>query len=174
MYDLNIDGFTSEHDLMQIEKWASSVPKNGVIVELGSYKGRSSYAWAMSCDSSVTVYCLDIFMEHFIDEFIQNTKDIKNIKPIQCHIPLTYGKWVDQEIDIFFLDGNHSNPDDIEAINHFLPLIKKGGVICGHDYYPHRDDPDAMVIIDNIKILEERLNQKVQTFEHSSLWAFNV
>jgi hypothetical protein len=80
--------------------------------------------------------------------------------------------WVNQPIDLFFLDGRHQNPEDIDAINYFLPLIKKGGILCGHDYYPiERHTPD---IIDNVRELEDRLNQKVVHPKGTSLWMFKV
>jgi predicted O-methyltransferase YrrM len=172
MYDLNIDGFMVEFELIQLAKWAEQVPANGIIVEAGSYKGRSSYAWAKSCDPTVSVYCLDRFYDDFENEFIANTKDIPNIIPIKCEIPYNMNSWVPQPIDVFFLDAAHENPADIDAINYFLPLIKKGGLICGHDYYPiERHTPD---IIDNVRELEQRLNQPVFNPPGTSLWAFKV
>lgn len=172
MYDLNIYGFMMEPELQQIEKWAASVPKNGIIVEVGSYKGRSAVAWAKSCDPSVTVYCLDRFGDECFDDFKENTKDIPNIIPIKCNVPYSMDSWVDQPIDIFFLDGSHHNPEDIDAINHFLPLIKKGGLICGHDYYPvEGHTPD---IIENVRLLEQKFNTPVNNPPSTSLWSFIV
>jgi predicted O-methyltransferase YrrM len=172
MYDLNIDGFMMEPELKQIEEWASMVPPGGIIVEVGSYKGRSSIAWSTSCDPSVTVYCLDRFRDEYQAEFVTNTSGIPNIIPIKGDIPYDMGGWVDQPIDLFFLDGMHSNPYDIDAINHFLPLIKKGGLLCGHDYYPvEKHSPD---IIANIRELEKRLDQEVDNPYNTSLWSFNV
>ena len=171
MYNLNIDGFMEEFELIQLAKWAEEVPKDGIIVEVGSYKGRSSYAWAKSCDPSVTVYCCDRF-DDSEDEFKLNTKDIPNIIPIKGNIPYDMGGWIPRPIDVFFLDGAHKNPEDIDAINYFLPLIKKGGIICGHDYYPiERHTPD---IINNVRMLEERLNQPVFHPSGTSLWMFTV
>jgi hypothetical protein len=172
MYDLNIEGSTSESELIQISKWASQVPAGGIIVEVGSFKGRSAYAWAASCDNSIKVFCLDFFRKWFYREFIENMKGVTNVTPIRCNVPYYMDDWIDQEIDIFFLDGAHTNPQDLDAINYFLPLIKKGGILCGHDYYPI--DNNTPNVTDNIKMLEERLDQKVQTFEGTSLWAFNI
>ena len=172
MYDLNIDGFMEQRELIQIEKWASEVPNNGVIVEVGSYKGRSSYAWAASCDPSVTVYCMDGFDPTFYDIFKENMKDFSNVVQLPSIVPYQMPGWTDQPIDIFFLDAAHTNPEDIDAINYFLPLIKKGGLICGHDYYPDRDYcPD---IISNVKELESRLGQEVINPDGTSIWAFRV
>ncbi|MHA1126805.1 MAG: hypothetical protein ACTSQX_14360 [Candidatus Heimdallarchaeota archaeon] len=56
MYDLSIPGWANEEQLKEIERLAKLVPKNGKIVEIGAYLGRSSFAWAKSCHPSVTVY----------------------------------------------------------------------------------------------------------------------
>lgn len=86
MYNLDIEGFMTESELIQIEKWAHEVPANGIIVELGSFKGRSAYTWAKSCDPSVTVYCIDAFQEWYSD-FLVNTKECTNIITIKGFFP---------------------------------------------------------------------------------------
>lgn len=171
MYDLNIDGFMEELELIQIAEWAELVPQNGIIVEIGSYKGRSSYAWATSCHSSVTVFCFDQRHEQG-DEFSKNTQHIKNIVPIKSYVPYNMNNWNVQPVDVFFLDGTHSNPQDIDAINYFIPLLKQGGLLCGHDYYPDTNNcPD---IISNVRHLEERFNSEVYHPNGTSLWAFRL
>ena len=55
-YNLRIPGRFTERELWAIEAMAKSVPPGGVVVEVGSYLGLSSYAWAKSVDPSVTVY----------------------------------------------------------------------------------------------------------------------
>ena len=173
MFDLSIEGHMTEKELVQIECWASFVPKNGIIVELGSYKGRSSVAWAKSCDPSVTVYCLDYFNGEYYNDFYTNTKDIKNIIPIKGKAPYNdLPDFKQNSIDIFFLDGHHANPEDIDAINFFLPLIKKGGMLCGHDYFPTTECQDD--ICRNIRDLEVRLNQQVTTIKYTTLWQFQI
>ena len=40
------------------------------------------------------------------------------------------------KVDSVFIDANHDYDQVINDIDSWLPLIKPGGVICGHDYYP--------------------------------------
>lgn len=58
-YNLRIPGQFTERELWAIEALAKLVPPGGVVVEVGSFLGMSSYAWAKSVDPSVTVYCID-------------------------------------------------------------------------------------------------------------------
>ena len=52
--DITARGFMTLQELEQIANWAKEVPENGVIVEVGSYVGRSACAWAMAQSSSKT------------------------------------------------------------------------------------------------------------------------
>lgn len=72
-------------------------------------------------------------------------------------------------VDIFFLDGMHSNPEDINAINFMMRYLKPGSILCGHDYADSAPD-----VIANTKELEKRLNQKVTLYPGTSLWSFRI
>ncbi len=40
----------------------------------------------------------------------------------------------DGYFDLVFIDANHNKEEVLKDIEAWLPLIKKGGIICGHDY----------------------------------------
>ena len=176
MYDLNVTGWMEENDLKQIELWAQSVPAGGTIVEVGSYQGRSAVCWATSCDPSVTVYCIDPFTvtptRNDYKEFIKNTEHLKNIIPIRGLSPYDIS-YPETPIDIFFLDAEHANPSDLDSLEYFIPFIKKGGLLCGHDYNtePGCMPPDLEA---NVKMLEQRFNQPVTLYPGTLLWSFRV
>lgn len=164
--DIPVRGFMTLRELEQIASWAKEVPENGVIVEVGSYVGRSACAWAMA-DPTVKIYCIDYF--EYMDEFVDNTSQYPNIIPIRGQSPNAI-RYPGDLIDIFFLDAAHTNPSDILNIEYFLPLIKPGGLLCGHDY----GDPRYPDIMTNIKMLEDRLGQKVTHHERTSLYSFRI
>jgi predicted O-methyltransferase YrrM len=175
MYDLSITGFMSEQELIVISDIASKVPENGVIVELGSYKGRSAVAWASSCHPSVTVYCIDMFATpdlsepDFFEEFKENTKHLPNIIPIRgvCPIILDYPR---DSIDVFFNDATHYNPYDWNNIEYFRKFIKPGGLLMGHDY-KNETYPDVAI---NVTRLEEELNQSVTHYHNTYIYSFRI
>jgi len=187
MYDLSIEGWMSEEELKQIEIWASSVPPDGVIVEVGSFKGRSTVAWATACHPSVTVYAIDKFHDSrrgdFYNEFLSNTSHLKNIKPLRGETPKKV-KYEGTPIDVFFLDAAHVNPTDTIIINYYLPFIKKGGILCGHDYYDKSMfDLDFITTYDvkyfsavnaNVKFLEVLLKKEVTLYRNTTLWSFAI
>jgi len=175
MYDMSINGHMNETELQVIETWASKVPENGVIVEVGSLYGRSAVAWAKSCDPSVKVYCVDAFYDakeerDFYDEFCENTKDISNIHPVVQVCPyFPYARYVEKPADIFFIDAAHKNPNDWEIIQYALKNLKSGGLLCGHDYLSVF--PDVKL---NVNRLEELLGKQATFYSGTSLWSFVV
>ena len=175
MYDTTIDGHMNESELRCIERWASAVPENGVIVEVGSLYGRSAVAWAKSCDPSVNVYCVDAFFDpttgaDFYPQFQENTKDIPNIIPVPNLCPwFPYSRYVDRAADIFFIDAAHKNPNDWEIIQFALKNLKSGGLLCGHDYLSMF--PDVKL---NVNRLEEMLGKQATFYSGTSLWSFVI
>jgi predicted O-methyltransferase YrrM len=175
MYDMSIKGHMNKTELQCIERWASEVPENGVIVEVGSLFGRSAVAWANSCDPSVNVYCVDAFYDaqadvDFYDEFHENTKDIPNIHPVARLCPFfKYSKHIGEPADIFFIDAAHFNPNDWHIIMFGLRNLKSGGLLCGHDYSTYWPD-----VVENVKRLEEQFDKPVTLYPETSLWSFVV
>ena len=189
----NVLGWMTDLEVRVIQNLAKRVPDNGVIVEVGSFFGRSSCAWADS-KPNATVICIDTFMEHYrvkhkVDEaickannfpesnkvynlyesFLENTKQFSNIRMIRGMSPQGI-QYTGESIDLFFLDASHTNPNDWENIEFFLPLIKSGGTISGHDYIPNTF-PD---VVENVAKLEAMLGVKAEIFEASSIWAIKL
>ena len=175
MYNLDIDGYMSELELIQIEKWASEVPESGLIMEVGCLYGRSAFTWASSCHPSVKVFCVDFFYDintdlDFQDIFDENTKNLANLVTIKTFSPyFQYSKYTDKMLDVFFLDAAHNNPFDWDNIKFALYKLKPGGILCGHDY--HESWPD---VVENVKRLEKLLAQQVTTYPNTMLWSFKV
>jgi hypothetical protein len=56
-------------ELELIARTAAEVRPRGVIVEIGSFAGRSSVHWAANSDPTVAVYCMDPFDTVCCDEY---------------------------------------------------------------------------------------------------------
>jgi predicted O-methyltransferase YrrM len=185
-YNKKIPGWLGDFDLVAISKLASNTPKNAIIAEVGSMHGKSAYCIATSAPTA-SLYCYDLWREDLvrssdeidrsnsIDEFKKHVGMCKNIIPTR----IKSADDINHEnlsIDMFFLDAAHTNPSDWEWIEFWLPKIKSGGVICGHDYYqPGKHTkvhyPD---INENIEKLEKILDQKVTTYVASCIWSFKL
>lgn len=130
------------------EQWfftaARKAPNQAVIVEIGSFLGRSTVSFALGCvGTSKHVYAIDLFegdndmygSGNFEDRFIQNIRACGvelYVTPIKKH-SLEVAKTWKKPIDILFIDGSHAYEDVKADFDAFYPHVKKGGVIAFHD-----------------------------------------
>lgn len=138
-YTNNIDGWMEEGEL----KWLYSMAKDmDSIVEIGSWKGRSTHALLNGCKGAV--WAVDHFKgspgEHLTDDaqtkdvskiFMKNVGHFKNLELLKMDSIEASKKFKDRSIDMVFIDGAHSHEAVKADIEAWLPKTKK--MICGHD-----------------------------------------
>lgn len=186
-HNLTIPGWFGEGDILGLSSLASQI-KNGTIIELGSMHGRSAYCLSKSSPTS-NIFCLDfwsgwmattqddIARPNSIDTFKSYiTEECTNVTPIQVFPDTKVTPLWEEPVDMVFIDTLHENPDDWNLIEFWLPKVKKGGIICGHDYYcPDNSEichyPD---VVANCNRLEGILDKKVTIHQYSALWSFII
>lgn len=121
-------------------------------VEVGSWKGRSSVFMAVEIINSgfdIQFDCVDTWsgsVEHqnlysivnntLYKEFMLNIKPVKKyINPIRTTSVEASSFYDDLSLDFVFIDASHEYEDVKADILAWLPKIKKGGTIAGHDYH---------------------------------------
>ena len=145
---LATQGWMSETELTYLAECAQ---KSKEIVEIGCYKGRSANAIAPHTNGILT--CVDIWSESgtdgwYYDVFMENTKEYKNIVPVN-HSSIYAARMfqgLGKTFDMIFIDAAHDEynfPLDIVA---WRPLLRPGGILCGHDY-----SPEFPAVIDTVK-----------------------
>jgi predicted O-methyltransferase YrrM len=187
----NIPGFLTPADLKALYQLASSLSENSIIVEIGSLYGKSAVQLARSAPNS-TINCFDFWQGwqiapddgitriNVLETFKSFTKDYTNIKAKQITHSPNGAEWGNQLVDMVFIDADHHNPADWEIIEYWMPKIKKGGILCGHDYDGRVDcEPAFPDVNENIDRLEKMLDQNVTTYNTldiggSSVWSFRV
>ena len=171
----------SDAELYQVINLAKRVPKNGVIVEVGSLYGLSSWHLAKYCDPSVTVFCIDPFQrEQWIVELVEKpqnappfcraafehyTSDCHNIVPIQGYSPNSIKGWK-LPIDLYLEDAVHTNPILHANIKFWSELVKPQGIVSGHDY--SKDFPD---VVAEVNALSMQLKCQIQLID--TFWVLN-
>lgn len=125
--------------------------KAGVIVEVGTWLGRSTVFILDICrQKGNTIYCVDTWAGSASDEtsdmarrfdvydaFVKNMSQYgagEYLRPTKGNSVTVAKRFDDRSIDLVMIDGDHayeSVRDDIEA---WLPKIRPGGTIMGHDY----------------------------------------
>lgn len=125
-------------------------PSGSKFVEVGSWKGKSSAYMAVEIANSnkkIDFYCIDTWegsVEHEGMEELSRLYDIfiDNMRPVEpYYFPLklksleAVSKFEDESLDFVFIDASHEY-DDVKAdILAWLPKVKPGGILAGHDYY---------------------------------------
>ena len=122
---------------------------DGKIVELGAWKGRSSaflVVEAYNKSSKIEVHIVDTWGGNPFDGSQDQSTDlyhkfISNMsllaRPYQAHRMTTNeaaGLFKDESLDAVFIDADHSYEAVKMDIQNWMPKVRKGGILAGHDY----------------------------------------
>jgi hypothetical protein len=124
---------------------------NAHFVEIGCWKGRSASFMCVEIiknNKNIKFDCIDTWRgseEHQNNLEVQNDTlyniFLENMKPVESYYTAIRSKSVDasklyspQSLDFIFIDGDHSHDAVIQDILSWLPKVKSGGILAGHDY----------------------------------------
>lgn len=133
----------------------TNLPEKATIVEIGSWRGRSTCCLATYVKESnkdIKIHAIDTFegsdekvhreimskmTKSLYDDFISNINacgvaDL--ITPMKMTSIEASEKFKDKTVDFIFIDGAHDYDSVKEDIDAWLPKVKSGGLICGDDY----------------------------------------
>ena len=115
--------------------------KDSIVCEIGSFEGKSSELFALLVKS---VYCVDPwdlyheigdeFMsqsENKFDDVLKRYNNIIKIKNFSVDVSKTFEN---EFFDCVYIDGDHNYEPVKQDIQHWIPKVKNGGFISGHDY----------------------------------------
>jgi hypothetical protein len=134
---LTIQGWMTADELRWLAGMAEQVES---VAEIGSWKGRSTYALGSMC--SGPVYAIDTWLgsdepEHeearkrdIFADFTANTQDLKNVQPVK--MKSQYAASAVPDVDMVFIDGGHTYEEVKADIEAWSGKAKK--FLCGHDY----------------------------------------
>lgn len=176
-YNLSIPGFMRPVELRHLDGLVSTLAPGAIVVEVGSMFGRSSYCIAKS-NPGVTLYCVDQWKGDVVPRYPEFTNSLTEFQKytaacpniITKHIEQTHVEWDGGKVDMVFIDaGCHANPIEWEIVQYWLPKIKNGGLLTGHDYHPVYPD-----VIANVARLENMGYRKLSPRLNSSIWSFKT
>lgn len=130
--DPKIEGFLLYSEMIWLYLTAKKM-KN--IVEIGSWKGKSSHVLATACPGKVTL--VDNFSRHerfgpdSESELKRNMSGFKNVEMLKMDSIEAASHFADNSIDMVFIDGAHDKESVQRDLNAWYPKCKK--LICGHD-----------------------------------------
>jgi hypothetical protein len=156
---MRIDGWMTYWELKWLYESVLQVPYGELIVEIGTWKGRSTAALYTAAGNNKTVVTVDTWLGqpdlrntthheateiNLFDVFMSNMTSL-SIKPEpykKGNLGAQYlymesvdaAKYFDNDsISMLFIDGDHSKAgEDIDA---WYDKVKSGGIVCGHDWH---------------------------------------
>lgn len=150
------------------------VKPNFKIVEIGSFSGVSSECLANACD---LLYCVDIWnsdpnyfeidgakIDKAFGMFNEMKKDYPNIIQKVIGSLEAVEQFENESIDMVYIDGRHDYESVIADIKAWLPKVKKGGYVTGHDI-----DLDGERVL---KAVTEMFGSDYKTYSDTS-WAYH-
>jgi len=110
------------------------------IAEVGSYAGVSSEVLALHCKK---LYCIDTWEDWNHDGIIFQAMELfDKMKSLYSHVDKLHMRgdeavsmFPDEHFDLVYIDASHWYDDVIHDINTWLPKVKSGGYLAGHDYH---------------------------------------
>jgi MMP 1-O-methyltransferase len=165
----SIDGWLSSNEALGLYDVASRLPAGAVVVEIGSWQGKSTYCIAKGLKSG-TVNAIDPFNaaggadegseKIYLDkkqnkDLMQGFIDNMTSRNVMDKIVVKRGYSFDfanefPRIDFLFIDGDHSIEGCQRDFEMFSPKLVSGGYIAFHDFYPDRSDLGPTHVINNI------------------------
>lgn len=127
----------------------------GKFVEVGCWFGKSSVYLLERIkekNANITVDFVDTWLgcpnerdqigvinqfgvDHVFLEFSKNIAEFSGYNIYRNTSLLASEKYIDQSLDFVYIDASHTKESIVTDINSWLPKIKIGGVLGGHDYY---------------------------------------
>jgi predicted O-methyltransferase YrrM len=144
-----IEGFMVEGQEEFLFKKVVSLSEDATILEIGSFKGRSTVTMAFACrNTRRRLFCIDTwngndsdFSErdffHVWEENVRKNGVSEFVTPLRGLSHDVLARWNELtgnlKVDFAFIDGSHQYEDVLRDFELVLPLVKEGGWIAFHD-----------------------------------------
>ena len=142
----SVEGFLQPDEERWLFKGARSLPDSANLVEVGSYRGRSTCCLAFGCrGTQKRIYAVDTFdgklwesqYRTVFEEFKQNidrcglSSFVEPVKGLSSEVAKNWSK----PIHFLFVDGSHVYDDVMADFTGFFPHVVSGGVVAFHDVH---------------------------------------
>jgi len=132
-----LPGWLSYEEGETLYELAKACRGRGVIVEIGSWRGKSTMCLGLGSKAGnrVPIYAIDPHSEHTFGDFTKNV-EAAGISDIVTPMPgrsQELAEGFDQPIELLFIDGAHQYDLVLEDFERWVPKVVEGGVVAMHD-----------------------------------------
>jgi predicted O-methyltransferase YrrM len=159
---LNVPGWCEPDELRWLAEQAAALPKNGLIIEVGSWQGRSASALARAMPPTGKLICIDTWAGSAEDpgpapDGTPPPRGTRKVPPVKlwhafnAHLAdqlfenrvialrltsiLAASRFAPDIADLVFIDGSHTAAAVRLDILSWLPKVAPGGLLVLHDYF---------------------------------------
>jgi hypothetical protein len=156
----------------------SQAPVNAKFVEVGCWKGCSAAYLGVAIvnsEKNIELFCVDSWLG---DEGLRNAgypsdgqfeQFTNNMQPLAGKYKVITGdssesanEFADGSLDFVYIDAEHTFEAVEKDVSSWLPKMKSGGIISGHDYWPgHAVEQAVSSVIGRENINESYINEFV-------------
>ena len=154
-----VAGWFTGGDIISLYRLVRQLAPGAKILELGSYRGRSTNAIGHGIKGSdAVVYCIDRWQSFDFDDVLPKIDpSVTALRPCDAAILedfINNTTWLGPQLrmmrgsvsqysdllpeaffDLIFIDADHSREGVTGDIGASLGWLKPGGILCGHDYW---------------------------------------
>lgn len=155
----NIHGWFDFDDIYRAMVELAPANRPSLFVELGTWVGRSAAymaveivnsgkpigfdcvdSWEGTGASNEYVAQKDMIERGLFDIFLENMAPVAGVFGIRRGLTVDIAQlYPDQSLDFLFVDASHSYDAVLADLNAWVPKVRPGGWIAGHDYYSAPD-----------------------------------
>jgi glycosyltransferase involved in cell wall biosynthesis len=162
------EGWFYGGDIAEYRRLVEDLPVGSTMCELGCYKGRSLCSVAdIIKRKKLKVFVVDIFTgtdnevkednyRHIFEGNIERFRISDQVTVYEGSTDHTHILFPDTYFDLLFIDADHSEQAVRKDLKNWLPKMKPGSTISGHDYGNH---PGVSKVVnetwDNVRVNDE-------------------
>ena len=133
----DIPGWLTDEEGEALYELARSCRGDGVIVEIGSWKGKSTICLGRGslAGASVPIYAIDPHADYRYGDFKANVDraGIADLVRPVASLSQPAADDFDQPIELLFVDGSHEYELVLEDFEKWVPKVVEGGWVAFHD-----------------------------------------
>lgn len=146
-------------ELASFVDWLAHRPAPRTVVEIGTLRGGTLAAWCAIAAPDAVIISVDLpggewgggYSDHDVPRLLGLARPGQRLElvrgdshdpGVQRSVRLCLGE---REVDLLFIDGDHSEEGAWADFNDYSQLVAEGGVIAMHDILPHPDVPGCDV-----------------------------
>jgi predicted O-methyltransferase YrrM len=133
----DVPGWLTDEEGEALYELARSCTGKGVIVEIGSWKGKSTVCLGIGSQEGerVPVYAIDPHADYRFGDFktnVERARIAELVRPI-ASLSQTAADRFEEPIELLFVDGSHEYDLVLEDFEKWVPKVVDGGWVAFHD-----------------------------------------